>query len=37
MRSSGRVSIMPANQWLQVSSRWWLTFAALGRPVVPEV
>ena len=37
MRSLGRVSIMPANQWLQVMMRRWLTLAALGSPVVPEV
>ena len=35
--SPGRVSIMPANQWLHCISRKWLIFAALGSPVVPEV
>jgi hypothetical protein len=37
MRSLGRVSIMPANQWVQFIRRRWLTIAAFGRPVVPEV
>ena len=37
MRSSARMSARPANQWLQATTRWWLTAAALGRPVVPEV
>ncbi len=37
MRSSGPVSIMPANQWVQFISRKWLTIAAFGSPVVPEV
>ena len=37
IRSSGPVSIMPANQWLHCIKRWWLTRAAFGQPVVPEV
>ena len=37
MRSSGPVFIRPANQKLHCISRWWLTLAAFGRPVVPEV
>ena len=37
MRSSGVSSARPANQRLQVMIRRWLTLAALGRPVVPDV
>jgi hypothetical protein len=37
MRSSGVGSISPANQWVHIITRWWLTRAAFGRPVVPEV
>jgi hypothetical protein len=37
MRSLARTSISPANQWLHCMTRAWLTLAALGSPVVPEV
>ena len=37
MRSSGPSAARPANQRLQVMIRRWLTTAALGRPVVPDV
>ena len=37
LESLGCVPIMPANQWLHIITRAWLTLAALGRPVVPEV
>src|ERR1700677_4962769 len=37
IRSVACAPIMPANQWLHCMIRAWLTLAALGSPVVPEV